>query len=137
MVSNTSDVRCYLLTCCRYVLSSTHLHEFKSPDRIMSQAPVMSLYLADQKLGSHSGADSSSHKFMLKGRQTGGVHRGHAWVFRAESYDTMLAWFEDIKNLTEKTGEERTAFIRQHARSVSAGSNKAPSVSDDGGVGRR
>ena len=100
----------------------------------MSQAPVMSLYLADQKLGSHSGADSSSHKFMLKGRQTGGVHRGHAWVFRAESYDTMLAWFEDIKNLTEKTGEERTAFIRQHARSVSAGSNKAPSVSDDGAL---
>lgn len=94
----------------------------------------MSLFLADQKLGSHSGADSSSHKFMLKGRQTGGVHRGHAWVFRAESYDTMLAWFEDIKSLTEKTGEERTAFIRQHARSVSAGSNKAPSVSDDGAL---
>ena len=123
-----------MLTCQRYVLSPTHLHEFKSPDRITSQAPVMSLYLADQKLGSHSGADSSSHKFMLKGRQTGGVHRGHAWVFRAESYDTMLAWFEDIKNLTEKTGEERTAFIRQHARSVSAGSNKAPSVSDDGAL---
>ncbi len=100
----------------------------------MSQAPVMSLYLADQKLGSHSNADSSSHKFMLKGRQTGGVHRGHAWVFRAESHDTMLAWYEDIKNLTEKTGEERTAFIRQHARSVSAGSNKAASVSDDGAL---
>lgn len=121
-----------MLTCSRYVLSPTHLHEFKSPDRIMSQAPVMSLYLADQKLGSHSNVDSSSHKFMLKGRQTGGVHRGHAWVFRAESHDTMLAWYEDIKSLTEKTGEERTAFIRQHARSLSAGSNKAPSVSDDG-----
>lgn len=94
----------------------------------------MSLHLADQKLGSHSGAESSSHKFMLKGRQTGGVHRGHAWVFRAESYDTMLAWFEDIKSLTEKTGEERTAFIRQHARSISAGSNKAASVSDDGAL---
>lgn len=94
----------------------------------------MSLYLADQKLGSHSNVDSSSHKFMLKGRQTGGVHRGHAWVFRAESHDTMLAWYDDIKNLTEKTGEERTAFIRQHARSLSAGSNKASSVSDDGAL---
>lgn len=123
-----------VLTCSRYVLSPTHLHEFKSPDRIMSQAPVMSLYLVDQKLGSHSNVDSSSHKFMLKGRQTGGVHRGHAWVFRAESHDTMLAWYEDIKSLTEKTGEERTAFIRQHARSLSAGSNKAPSVSDDGAL---
>ena len=61
------------------------------------------------------------------------MHRGHAWVFRAESYDTMLAWFEDIKNLTEKTGAERNEFIRRsHARSVSAGSNKAGSISSDG-----
>lgn len=115
------------------MLSTTHLHEFKSPDRIASQAPVMSLALADQKLGSHSSADSTSHKFMLKGRQSGGMHRGHAWVFRAESYDTMLAWFDDIRNLTEKTGAERNAFIqRSHARSVSAGSHKAGSVSSDG-----
>ena len=93
----------------------------------------MSLLLADQKLGSHSNADSTSHKFMLKGRQAGGMHRGHAWVFRAESYDTMLAWFEDIKNLTEKTGAERNEFIRRsHARSVSAGSHKPGSVSSDG-----
>lgn len=117
------------------MLSTTHLHEFKSPDRISSQAPVMSLPLADQKLGSHSNADSTSHKFMLKGRQSGGMHRGHAWVFRAESYDTMLAWFSDIKNLTEKTGAERNEFIRRsHARSVSAGSHKAGSISSDGGM---
>ena len=121
------------LTNSRYVLSTTHLHEFKSPDRIASQSPVMSLPLADQKLGSHSGPESTSHKFMLKGRQSGGIHRGHAWVFRAESYDTMLAWFEDIKNLTEKTGAERSEFIRRsHARSLSAGSNKAGSISSDG-----
>ena len=92
----------------------------------------MSLPLADQKLGSHSSTDSTSHKFMLKGRQSGGLHRGHAWVFRAESYDTMMAWFSDIKNLTEKTGEERNAFIRRtHARSVSGGSHRATSVSSD------
>ena len=72
---------------------------------------------------------------MLKGRQSGGMHRGHAWVFRAESYDTMLAWFSDIKNLTEKTGAERKEFIRRsHARSVSAGSHKAGSISSDGGI---
>ena len=123
------------LTKARYVLSTTHLHEFKSPDRISSQAPIMSLPLTDQKLGSHSSADSSSHKFMLKGRQSGGMHRGHAWVFRAESYDTMLAWFSDIKNLTEKTGAERKEFIRRsHARSISAGSHKAGSISSDGGM---
>ena len=117
------------------MLSTTHLHEFKSPDRISSQAPIMSLPLADQKLGSHSNLESTSHKFMLKGRQSGGMHRGHAWVFRAESYDTMLAWFSDIKSLTEKTGAERKEFIRRsHARSVSAGSHKAGSISSDGGM---
>lgn len=58
------------------------------------------------------------------------MHRGHTWVFRAESYDTMMAWYEDIKNLTEKSGEERNAFVRNHSRSISAGS--ARSVSSDG-----
>ena len=94
----------------------------------------MSLYLPEQKLGSHSNTDSSSHKFMLKGRQTGGLHRGHGWVFRAESYDTMMAWYEDIKSLTEKTGEERNAFVRRHARSVSAGSHTAGSISSEGAL---
>jgi hypothetical protein len=74
----------------RYVLSPTHLHEFKSADK--NQAPIMSLYLPEQKLGSHSTFGASSNKFMLKGRQTGAMHRGHSWVFRAESYETMLAW---------------------------------------------
>ncbi|KAI9845432.1 MAG: hypothetical protein M1837_004910 [Sclerophora amabilis] len=118
-----------------YVLSSTHIHEFKSADRINSQPPVMSLYLPEQKLGTHSQPDSSSHKFMLKGRQTGPMHRGHAWTFRAESHDTMLAWYEDLRNLTEKTGEERNAFVRKHARSVSAGSQtsqRTGSISSDG-----
>ena len=94
----------------------------------------MSLYLKEQKLGSHSSPDSSSHKFMLKGRQTGGMHRGHGWVFRAESRDTMLAWYEGIKNMTEKSGMERDAFVRKHTRSVSNGSARAPSVSSDGGM---
>ena len=89
----------------------------------------MSLYLPEQKLGSHSDPGSNSHKFMLKGRQTGGMHRGHSWVFRAESYDTMMAWFGNIKELTEKTGEARNEFVRrQHARSMSGNSLKAGSI---------
>jgi hypothetical protein len=88
----------------------------------------MSLYLPEQKLGSHSEPGSSSHKFMLKGSQAGGMHRGHAWVFRAESHDTMMAWFNDIKELTEKKGEERNDFVRRtHARSLS-GNHKPPSI---------
>lgn len=115
-----------------YVLSPTHLHEFKSADKIYTQPPVMSLCLADQKLGTHSEAGSSSAKFMLKGRQSGGMHKGHSWVFRAESQETMLAWYQDIKALTEKTGEERTLFLRQHARSVSGNSERPRSFSSDG-----
>jgi hypothetical protein len=92
----------------------------------------MSLYLPEQKLGSHSSEGGSSNKFMLKGRQTGSMHRGHSWVFRAESHDTMMAWYEDIRSLTEKSPQERSAFVRQHARSFSGTSQKAASVSSDG-----
>ncbi|GAM83271.1 hypothetical protein ANO11243_012570 [Dothideomycetidae sp. 11243] len=117
-----------------YVLSPTHIHEFKSADNLYSQPPVMSLYLGDQKLGSHSSADSNSHKFMLKGRQTGGMHRGHSWVFRAESHDTMMAWFDAIKSLTEKTGAEKNEYVRKHARSVSGNSARAMSVTSSDGL---
>ena len=115
-----------------YVLSPTHLHEFKSADKIYSQPPVMSLYLPDQRLGSKSEESSSSHKFMLKGKQSGGMHKGHNWVFRAETHDTMLAWFEDIRLLTEGTGEQRQAFVRKHARSVSGHSDRDGTASSDG-----
>lgn len=122
---------CVLTNTHRYVLSPTHLHEFKSADK--TQSPVMSLYLPEQKLGSHSQEIGSSPKFILKGRQTGGVHRGHSWVFRAESFDTMMAWYEDIKALTEKTPQERSDFVRGHSRSFSRTSSRR-SVSSDGVV---
>ena len=114
----------------RYVLSPTHLHEFKSADK--TQAPVMSLYLPEQKLGSHSTEGGSSNKFILKGRQTGSMHRGHTWVFRAESHDTMMAWYEDIKALTEKSPEELSHFVRDHSRSFSRSSQR--SLSSDGNL---
>lgn len=112
-----------------YVLSPTHLHEFKSADK--NQAPIMSLYLPEQKLGSHSTEGGSSNKFIIKGRQTGSMHRGHTWVFRAESHDTMMAWYEDIRSLTEKTPEERSNFVRGHVRSLSRASQRS-SLSSDG-----
>ncbi|CAI7597823.1 unnamed protein product [Penicillium bialowiezense] len=114
-----------------YVLSPTHLHEFKSADRVAWQTPVMSLYLPEQKLGSHSQEDSSSHKFMLKGRQTGAMHRGHSWVFRAESHETMMSWYEDIEGLISTTGEARNAFVRKHVRSVSGRSMNSEVMEDD------
>ena len=116
----------------RYVLSPTHLHEFKSADK--TGIPIMSLYLPEQKLGSHSIDGASSNKFILKGRQTGSIHRGHTWVFRAETHDTMMAWYEDIKALTEKTPQERSDFVRNHSRAGSRASVRPASVSSDGAV---
>ncbi|KAI0190747.1 hypothetical protein EV127DRAFT_79771 [Xylaria flabelliformis] len=113
-----------------YVLSPTHLHEFKTADK--TGPPVMSLYLPEQKLGSHSTEGGSSNKFIVKGRQTGTMHRGHTWVFRAESHDTMMAWYEDIKALTEKSPEELSNFVRGHARTYSRSSQR--SISSDGMV---
>lgn len=46
----------------------------KSADRTNDLTPVMSLYLPDCTLGSHSESTAVSHKFVLKGRQTGGMH---------------------------------------------------------------
>jgi hypothetical protein len=93
----------------------------------------VSLYLPDQRLGAHSQQRSSSHKFVLKGRQVGGLHRGHSWVFRAESYDAMLAWYDDIKALTEKPSSVGEAtprlrgFSRGHGRNKSAQSTRSVS----------
>lgn len=97
-----------------YVLSSTHLHEFKSADRSNDLTPVMSLYLPDCTLGSHSEPNAVSHKFVLKGRQTGGMHTRHSWTFRAETHSRLLEWYEDIKKLTELSGAGRAAFVASH-----------------------
>ena len=43
-----------------------------------------------------------------------------------------MAWYDDIRSLTEKSGEEKRAFMRRHARSHSMGSHMAPSISSDG-----
>jgi hypothetical protein len=97
-----------------YVLSSTHLHEFKSADRTNDLTPVMSLYLPDCTLGNHSEPVAVSHKFVLKGRQTGGMHTRHSWTFRAETHAKLLEWYEDIKKLIELSGAGRDAFVASH-----------------------
>lgn len=63
------------------------------------------------------------------------MHRGHSWIFRAETHDTMLAWYNDIKQLTEMRGEERNEFVRRtHARTLSSGSMRAPSIGSGSGM---
>ncbi|KAK9470278.1 uncharacterized protein V1510DRAFT_423461 [Dipodascopsis tothii] len=95
-----------------YVLTPSHLHEFKSPDRKNDLTPVMSLLLQDCHLAEHSDAKSQSYKFLMKGKQSGQFHRGHSWMFRADSYENMLRWYEDIKRFTDppqKDGKANTS----------------------------
>ncbi|KAK6505243.1 hypothetical protein TWF481_007158 [Arthrobotrys musiformis] len=99
-----------------YVLSPSHLHEFKTPDRNHDMTPVMSLYLPDCTMGSHTQLGAKSHKFVVKGRQTGALHRGHSWVFRAETHEDMIGFYENIKKLIELSGPERNAFVASYQK---------------------
>lgn len=80
-----------------YVLTPTFLHEFKTGDRKKDMVPVMSLALSECSVAEHSKKGSSDDRFVLHAKQNGLIHRGHNWVFRADNYDTMMAWFEDLK----------------------------------------
>jgi hypothetical protein len=95
----------------------------------------MSLYLPQATLGKHSEPNATSHKFVLKGRQTG-LHLGHSWVFRAESHAAMLEWYADIKKLTEVSGAERNAFVSGavHGRQEPVDASKEEEFSDDYGL---
>ncbi|RKF62041.1 Phosphatidylinositol 4,5-bisphosphate-binding protein SLM2 [Erysiphe neolycopersici] len=116
-----------------YVLTPTHLHEFKSVDK--SQAPVMSLNLSEQKLSLFSNSSTTSNKFVLKGRQTGVMHRGHSWVFRCESYETTISWYETLKELIDISHQGPNTRVSKHIRSSSGASQTARSIySSDGGL---
>ncbi|ODQ65783.1 hypothetical protein NADFUDRAFT_9438, partial [Nadsonia fulvescens var. elongata DSM 6958] len=84
-----------------YVLTPTFLHEFKTSDRRKDLVPVMSLSLADCKLTleDKSKSKSGSQKFILNARQEGS-HKGHNWVFRAESDEKLQEWFNYLTAAT-------------------------------------
>ncbi|GAV27367.1 hypothetical protein PMKS-000832 [Pichia membranifaciens] len=99
-----------------YVLTSSFLHEFKSSDRRKDPIPERSLSLNELTVSEHSRKDeknpNSYHKFVIKHGQTAGLlHKGHNWVFRVESYDLMMAWYNDIKRLTQMSGPVSRASI--------------------------
>ncbi|RKF83637.1 Phosphatidylinositol 4,5-bisphosphate-binding protein SLM1 [Golovinomyces cichoracearum] len=116
-----------------YVLTQTHLHEFNSADK--SQAPVISLNISEQKLRLPSIPDSTSNTFMLKGRQTGVMmHRECSWVFRCESHETMISWYEALKNLIEDSSQERNKYFPKFSRSSNAISQIANSIGGSDGA---
>lgn len=99
-----------------YVLTSSFLHEFKSSDRRKDPIPERSLSLNELTVSEHSRKDeknpNSYHKFVIKHGQTAGLlHKGHNWVFRVESYDLMMAWYNDIKRLTQMSGPVSRASV--------------------------
>jgi hypothetical protein len=97
----------------------------KSSDRSVDHTPVMSLYLPDSTIGEHSNAHAVNHKFMLKGKKTGALHRGHTWVFRAASHEQMMEWYEDIRKLTELSGPARDNFVGRR-RTLSLSQKQPP-----------
>ncbi|OLL21854.1 Phosphatidylinositol 4,5-bisphosphate-binding protein SLM2 [Neolecta irregularis DAH-3] len=80
-----------------YVLTATgFLHEFKK--ETLDYTPVMSFFIPDCTLGKHTEPNQKdqSHKFVLNGSKTGGLHRGHSWIFRAENHDQMIGWYQAL-----------------------------------------
>ncbi|SCV00966.1 LAME_0G13146g1_1 [Lachancea meyersii CBS 8951] len=95
-----------------YLLTPSYLHEFKTPDRKKDTIPVMSLPLNDCTVAEHSKKGSTGFKFILHAKQNGIIHRGHNCVFRAESYESMMGWFEDLKKLTSTSNPiEKAKFV--------------------------
>lgn len=108
-----------------YVLTPNFLHEFKTSDRKKDQVPMMSLPLGECTVTEHSKPGSSDDKFVLHAKQNGIIHRGHNWVFRTENYDSMMAWFEDLKVLTSLNGlKEKNRFIQERLNLTSDGRPK-------------
>lgn len=106
-----------------YVLTPCFIHEFKSSDRKKDPIPIMSLPLDSCEMAEHSRKDERNpntyHKFVLHAKQGGGILRkGHNWVFRAESYDAMMNWYNDLKRLTQlPTPQARSTVAWERKRS--------------------
>ncbi|CDO95515.1 unnamed protein product [Kluyveromyces dobzhanskii CBS 2104] len=97
-----------------YVLTPSFLHEFKSGDRKKDLIPVISLSLSDCTVAEHSKKGSSDFKFILHTKQNGIIHRGHNWVFRTDSYESMMDWFNNIKQLTSTSNPiEKARFVTE------------------------
>lgn len=89
-----------------YVLTCSYLHEFKTNDRKRDPQPVMSLALDTCSVDKHTKKDDSkqlgSYKFILYSKQQNGIiHRGHNWSFKCSTYEEMILWYNDIKQLTQ------------------------------------
>lgn len=87
-----------------YVLTCSFIHEFKSNDRKKDPHPVMSLPLDSCTVSDHSkddGKPNGVYKFILTSKLANALmHKTHKWVFRTNTYQDMIDWFNDIKKMT-------------------------------------
>lgn len=116
-----------------YVLTPNFLHEFKTADRKKDLVPVMSLALSECTVTEHSRKNSTSSpnstgsdaKFVLHAKQNGIIRRGHNWVFKADSYESMMSWFDNLKILTSTSNiQDKYKFITQKLNLNSDGKPK-------------
>lgn len=113
-----------------YVLTPSFLHEFKSGDRKKDLIPVISLSLSDCTVAEHSKKGSSDFKFILHTKQNGIIHRGHNWVFRTDSYESMMDWFNNIKKLTSTSNPvEKSRFVLESLKLDGSGKPNTSSAS--------
>lgn len=104
-----------------YVLTPCYLHEFKSSDRRKDPIPEKSYLLSELSVNEHSRRDdknpNSFHKFVVMyGQSRGLLSKGHNLVFRAEGYDAMMSWFNDIKKLTQMSGPVQRSQLGSERR---------------------
>ncbi|ODQ56462.1 hypothetical protein SAICODRAFT_51534, partial [Saitoella complicata NRRL Y-17804] len=74
-------------------------HSTSSPSRglaaekVYDATPVMSLFIPDCTLGEKSAPNSGKFTFVLRGKESRGLHRGHSWVFKAGTWEGMMQWY--------------------------------------------
>ncbi|CAX41138.1 phosphatidylinositol 4,5-bisphosphate effector protein, putative [Candida dubliniensis CD36] len=87
-----------------YVLTCSYIHEFKSSDRKKDPQPVMSLPLDSCTVSDHSKNDGKLegvYKFILTSKSHNTLmNKTHKWVFRTNTYQNMIEWFDSIKKMT-------------------------------------
>ncbi|KGU25092.1 hypothetical protein MGM_04698 [Candida albicans P75063] len=87
-----------------YVLTCSYIHEFKSNDRKKDPQPVMSLPLDSCTVSDHSKNDGKLegvYKFILTSKSHNTLmNKTHKWVFRTNTYQNMIEWFDSIKKMT-------------------------------------
>lgn len=95
-----------------FVLTPCYLHEFKTADRKKDLVPVLSLNLLNCTITENIKKDSNESKFILHEKQNGLIKKSHNWVFKTDSHNSMMQWFQDLKTITQLTNiEDRKKYV--------------------------